>query len=97
MLNVPKKLKIGGNTYAVLKVDAEELGSHTAAQIDFFKQTIKIAKATENAMQVSLLHEIFHGINMEFEEERVEFLAQAFHALIVDNPQLFGGDSNERR
>lgn len=99
MLTIPKKIKIGGMTYKVTIANEEDLDSRTAAQINSVKGTIKVLDGNPIFMQVSFLHEVLHAINMEYEEERIEFLAQALNQIIVDNPQLFkaGGEGNDRR
>lgn len=91
MILFPKKIKIGGMTYQVTTVTAEseELEDGIAAKIDAVKGTIRVLEGHPVFMQVSLLHEVLHAINMEFPEERIEFLAQALNQIIVDNPQLF--------
>jgi hypothetical protein len=92
-MNVPKQIKIGGFRYKVRVVDGSELDSKTGAVIDGPHCFIKLMRGDESFMHQSLLHEMFHAINMELPEETVEFLAQSLYQVIADNPQMFeGGD-----
>lgn len=86
-MQVPNKLKIGGIIYDI-EVVGEDLLPEQAGNIAVVKKRIQILDASDDFMFVTLLHEIFHAINMEMPEERIEFLAQAFYQVLVDNPQL---------
>lgn len=87
-MTVPNKLKIGGLVYDVTIV-GEDLLPEQAGDIVSNKKAIRILKSDDDFMFITLLHEIFHAINMEMPEERIEFLAQAFFQVVVDNPKLF--------
>jgi len=88
-MNIPSKLKVGGIIYRVEVVKADEFGEKSAALISTEKCLIKILEGDPQFMQQAFWHELVHAINMEIEEEKVEFLAQALMQVTVDNPQLF--------
>lgn len=85
---IPKTLKVGGLTYNI-SIVGPDLLREEAGDIATEKKQIRILESSEDFMFVSLLHEIFHAINMEMTEERVEFLAQAFYQVMADNPIVF--------
>lgn len=89
-MNIPSKLKVGGLTYKV-KIADEINEDDCAAFIDHQKLTITVEKAEPEAMRHNFLHEMFHAINFEFTEEKVEFLASALYQVIKDNPTIFKG------
>lgn len=91
VMQIPKKVKVGGIRYTVKIVDEHDIDSEAAALIEVEKCQIKILKGNPQFMGRVFLHEVIHAMNMELTEERVEFLAQAFYQLIADNPKIFEG------
>lgn len=96
-MKIPESVKIGGLVYAVQVT--ENMCSDHSAEISYGKMTIKVRPDFDPQKQKrDFLHEIIHGIfdnlgRYNQEEKEVDELAGAFYALIVDNPELFGGDA----
>lgn len=88
-MNIPKKLKIGGIYYNIKQVDKISHSDEEAGLFMAEDQIIQLKKGKSEFMHQTLLHEIFHGINMELGESATEFLSQAFFQVIQDNPTLF--------
>jgi len=85
---IPEKLKVGGLIYDI-KIVGEDLLRAEAGDITTNKKLIRILQADDDFMFITLLHEIFHALNMEMPEERIEFLAQGLFQVMVDNPEVF--------
>ena len=82
------KLKIGGQTWEVKDVPAGELGE-SAGECDSSTNTIKLmAGMPEEPRRHKLLHEALHAINIEMDEETIEFLTSSIEQLLVDNKNL---------
>jgi hypothetical protein len=93
-MNIPSKIKVGGIIYKVKVVDPGDFDDKVGAQISTERCWIKVMRADPQFMKQAFWHELFHAMNMEMEEEKVEFLAQAIMQIMVDNPKLFeGGDA----
>ena len=94
-MKIPKKLKIGGKIYTVEITDKLYLGSaNCSAEIMYNDLVIRICPQADGKMQSDLMHEMVHAIydNLgykEQDEKRVEEMAQALYAVIVDNPEMF--------
>lgn len=97
-MQIPKSIKIGGLVYTVEMT--ENMCSDHSAEIDYMKVAIKVRPDMDSQKQKrDFIHEIVHGIfdNLGLcnqDEKEVDELAGAFYALIVDNPELFGGDND---
>lgn len=89
-LIIPKEIKVGGLVYKVEVVDELEDAS-ACAKVSFPKLKIKIEKGEPRYMQQVFIHEVLHAINGEWPDERIEFLAMALYAFIVQNPDVFRG------
>jgi len=87
-MQIPKKLKVGGLRYDIRVCTEDELPD-VAGDFTSNKKLIRLLKADNDYMCVTLLHEILHAMNMEMPEERIEFLAQGLYQVIADNPILF--------
>lgn len=85
-IRIPETIKVGGLTYTVEIVDELD---RACADTNYGKQRIRVEKANPKFMQQAFLHELFHTINGEFLEEKVEFLAMSLFQILQDNPQLF--------
>ena len=85
-MQIPDKIKIGGITYDIKLVDnlVDKCG-----EFDLSKLNITIEKASQEAMELTFIHEILHAINNEVKEIEIEFYAQALYQIIKDNPKLF--------
>lgn len=94
-MKIPKKVKIGGITYTVRIVDHRQIENNNVGKISPVKAEILIAECNRQQMAATLLHEVVHGILYqlgqmgEHDEQTVEALLGALHALIVDNPEMF--------
>ena len=87
-MTIPESIKVGGITY---KVDIVEDIDKTEAQgeVDYEGAHIRIKKTNEDSMKQTFLHELFHTMNIDFDEERVEFLSVILYQIIKDNPSVF--------
>lgn len=94
-MRIPKTLKVGGKIYTVEITDKLYLGSgNCSAEIMYNDLIIRICPQAEGKMQSDLIHEMVHAVydNLgykEQDEKRVEEMAQALYAVIVDNPEMF--------
>ena len=98
-MNIPKALRIGSCDYIIDFTDNDLVSNHKEcyACINYDKHTIEInSKLGDNQLnELSILHELFHGIikerNIEVDNEElvVEELARGMHQVIRDNPKLF--------
>lgn len=94
-MTIPKSIKIGGKTYKVEITDRLDFGiTSYSGEILYDRLIIRVAPNAEQMMHGVLLHEIVHGIlqNLGYrdhDEQKVDALANALHALIVDNPSMF--------
>lgn len=93
-MKIPKKVKIGGFTYNVEQTEHIALGINWNGEIIYNELKINIRPGNEARMKQTLLHELIHAIYEylgypEHDERRVDELAGALYALIVDNPEMF--------
>ena len=93
-LNI-KKQKIGSTYYDVEEVDDLRGDENQSLSGRIFQDQGKILINKQHSYQQklhTLLHEDTHGLFWEYtvnnEEELVEVIANAFYALIVDNPKF---------
>jgi hypothetical protein len=97
-MKIPEKVKIGGITYEV-KQGVERLNNDDfCAQIFYRTGQIEVKNGLqEQVAQRSFLHEVIHavrsnlGYDQSDDEHVTDELAGALYALIVDNPEMFGG------
>ena len=90
-MKIPETIKVGGLTFKVIIVDDLE-DDKSSARTNYQTLTIKIEKAKEEFMKLAFLHEMFHTMNSEFDEEKVESLAVSLFQIITDNPKIFNGE-----
>ncbi len=84
---IPKGLKIGGHNITINIRELDSSDDSGMRQMRKNKDVIVIDTDLPRSQQeATLLHEIFHVINIELDEKEVEFLAQAFYQIIADNP-----------
>ena len=97
-MKIPKKVKIGWKQYKIVKtvpkVELAEVSNHYFGYIDCNQRNIHLNVDFDKQQQeATLIHEIFHGIsemyNLNFSEEVVEQLGDAFYTLMCDNPEMF--------
>ena len=100
-MNIPDKVRIGSMDYIVKKVDEVIIVDHKECfgSIEYNKKIIKIGNDIQDKQseEVTLLHEIFHGIvferNFSYEknddETITEELARGMHQVIKDNIGMF--------
>ncbi len=95
-MKIPPKVKIGGFIYDIEFTDNLKLGNiNCSAEIDYKELKIRICKGQAKSKQEhDFLHEMFHaiydfiGIN-EHDEQHIDLLASALHAIIIDNSEMF--------
>ena len=93
-MNIPEKIKVGGKVYTVAVTDRLAMGPDYSAEILYGPQEINLRPAAPEAMEASLLHELFHAMlahlgYQEHDEKLVEGLANTLHMIVKDNPRLF--------
>lgn len=95
-MKIPERVKIGGVTYDVLrKVERIKYGPDYIANIVYGSGSIELGKFDSEQMeQRTFLHEVIHGIfnhlgYIKHDEKRIDELANALYALIIDNPEIF--------
>jgi len=81
-MKIPSSIKIGGVIYKIVFQELDDSSGKT----DFSKSIIYLDdKQSKDQVQATFLHEIFHCINNQMSEEKVEFLAQACYQILKDN------------
>lgn len=98
-MNIPESIRIGSCNYEVVFTDMDLVSNHMEcyANIDYDKHLITISNKLGDTQtkELSLLHEMFHGIikerNLDIgnEELVVEEFARSLHQIIRDNPNMF--------
>jgi len=84
-MKIPKRLKIGGITYNVT-LNKHERTSFLDRELDTLNLNPRLSN---QQMEVALLHEIIHGVNLGITDEvLVEGLAQGLHQVLKDNNLL---------
>ncbi len=94
-MKIPDKVKVGGFVYTVEQTEHITLGCDYGGEILFQELKINIRPGNQKRMEQTLLHEIVHAIYdhlgfKDHDEQKVDMLAGALYALIVDNPEMFG-------
>ena len=94
-MKIPKTLKIGGKVYAVEITDKLHMGSVMySGEILYNNLEIHICPNAQAKMESDFIHEMFHGIYdhlgyTDHDEKKIDELANALYAVIVDNPGMF--------
>jgi len=99
-MNIPKNVRIGSIDYEIRGVDHEMCvdGKSVTGRITYGQSLIEIRTDgfSSQHREVTLLHEIIHGITRERDldwgdndELYTEELAKVLHQVIKDNPDLF--------
>ena len=103
-MKIPKTLKIGGKVYAVEITDKLHMGSAVySGEILYNDLEIHIYPNAQAKMEADFIHEMIHAIYdhlgyADHDEKKVDELANALYAVIVDNPDMFqGGPEAEGR
>jgi hypothetical protein len=99
-MKLPTRLKIGGKYYKVEYVDKIEFEHYNDPNglILWREDVIKIKKGmSEVETELTILHEIIHGINCNMPEEQVEYLAQALYGVIHDNKLQFAAVKGNKK
>ena len=86
-MNIPDKLKIGGNTIKVKRDLLREVDSeHNGGWFTWEDNLMCIATDMPKDREATcFLHEILHAINTYMEEKDVTFLSEALIQVIRDN------------
>lgn len=78
------RIKIGGHNYEIITKELEDDGLLLRD-----KHEIHISSKLQGSERFcTVIHEILHVINNELSHTDIEFLAQAFTQLLLDNPKL---------
>lgn len=93
-MKIPSVLRIGGHTIKVFLREIED--DSTVAEYKIHEGTITIDKRLPQSQQeVALIHEIFHVLNSQFDEDKhyewhviLESLSQQFYQVLKDNKLL---------
>lgn len=90
-MKIPKSLKIGGHT---IKVSVVPLPDGTDGEFSTATNEIRIAdNLAESQAEVTLLHEIMHAINAQFDKDLehiiLESLSQQLYQVLHDNKLQF--------
>lgn len=90
-MNFPKTIKVGAHT---IKIVFCELPDGTDGEFTTEDNTIKIdSRLAPSQKQVTLIHEIFHALNSQFDEDPyhalMESLAQQWFQVLRDNKLNF--------
>ena len=81
-------LKVGVQQYKVIDVPHGDL-SECAGECDSSTNTIKLMEGmAAGPRRHKLLHEALHAINIEMDEETIEFLTCSIEQLLVENKEL---------
>lgn len=90
-------IRIAGVDYPITYTPTPEL-ENVLAFIDFNRSIIQVnSNYPKETQQLSLLHEIVHGVNYAYSvgmtEEQVERFSRGFYAMVKDNPnyEIFEG------
>ena len=99
-MNIPESVKIGWRNYAIEPGEhrSGDTGGDLYGEITYEKRKIFLYdKIDEDEKNVTLLHEIFHGIlyNMgsalRTDENFVTAFSENLYQVIKDNPNMFKG------
>lgn len=83
------KIKTGGLWWKIKYVTTADLPTNELADIVKDDKTIKIEDDLAPDIEIEvLLHEIFHALNWEMNEEKTELWAMAWFQVLKDNPQF---------
>lgn len=98
-MNIPETVRIHGIDYSITKENIiTSDGKELYGEIRYDKASIGLSKSAcqdKQIMEVTLIHEILHGIRqasgMEIgdEEEIVDMFARGIYQVIKDNASLF--------
>jgi len=91
-MKIPNTVKIGGAQYSIEIVDEINGDSEILGELNREECRFRLKKGTNDSINQTFLHELFHAMNVDFDEERVEFLSIILYQVIQDNPTLFGGE-----
>ena len=85
-MKIPNQIKIGGLTYKIeIMKECEGWGKAITG-----KQIIQLeSDQTKEHMEVTLLHEILHAINIEIPETTIHNIANGLYQVIKDNRLKF--------
>jgi hypothetical protein len=91
-MKIPKSVKVGGVVYKVEIVTQAKDGA--AGGICYHEAEIELERHPQQHMERVLLHEILHAIFYSrgyrgHDEKQINEVANALHALIIDNPEMF--------
>lgn len=86
-MQIPKKVKIGANTFAVIRKPVSEVSmDHDGGWTDWEQNKLFLGDdMPEDREATVFLHEILHGLNVYLTEEQVTYLSEGLIQIIRDN------------
>lgn len=96
-MQIPKHVKVGGTLYKVIIAEEWEGGGGThydgeLVHSETLGNVIYIAKhLSDDAKQITLIHEILHGCNTTMNHEFLDSLAEQLYQVIKDNKLFMKG------
>jgi Zn-dependent peptidase ImmA (M78 family) len=94
-MNIPKVLKVGGQTYEVKIVDKCSTDNKAVdAYIKYDESIIEVRSDIKGDYKIfAFLHELVHAVydfcGFEQDEDNVSLMARALHMVFNDNPDIF--------
>lgn len=108
-MKIPKTVKVG-QWYTVEQIDLIDAGA-AAGKVLYNTNTIQLAnyvmldgkkrKVSRTSKEAVLLHEIQHVINWHFNNDKMgeaelDRIANGWHLVVIDNPDMFKPDKKRR-
>lgn len=94
-MKIPKKLKIGGITYAVEQTKNLTMGNaNYSGEIDYKECVIRVCPSNPQKMKADFCHEMIHAVldhlgYTDHDEKKVDELGHALCMVFEDNPEMF--------
>ena len=98
-MKIPEKIKVGGVTYSIEITNNIGMGFDYSAEIDYKACVIRVRPMAADKMERDLFHEIMRAIfdacgYTEHDEGQIDRIAVMIHAIVKDNPNIFGGEED---
>lgn len=100
-MRIPKSVKVGGMVYTVNITDVLANGMAYIGETNPEGAVINIRDGIDPNRQCStFIHELIHAVAthlgyVEHDEKKIDELANALYAVIVDNPEMFKEEADE--
>lgn len=87
-MTIPKKLKIGGHTYAIRQLEGWQEGEAVATE-DPKTNTITLdSSLSQSRKEAKLFHEIMHVMNYGVDHVWLDGFAEQWYQVLKDNKML---------